>query len=185
MKQIINRSKLLFTNWNRGLICLEQQKNLLSHHQQAANKTILNHHQQRRSIHFSSTRFLSDRRYSEKHEWVLLDSNDKTIGTVGISQYAQESLGDVVYVQLPEIDSEFNQNDEIGAIESVKAANEIYTPVSGTIIDINKNLEEKPGLINTSCYDDGWLFKIRIKDSKEIDGLMDEQAYEEFQKAIP
>ncbi|KAH9424435.1 hypothetical protein DERP_004620 [Dermatophagoides pteronyssinus] len=126
-----------------------------------------------------------DRRYSEKHEWVLLDSNDKTIGTVGISQYAQESLGDVVYVQLPEIDSEFNQNDEIGAIESVKAANEIYTPVSGTIIDINKNLEEKPGLINTSCYDDGWLFKIRIKDSKEIDGLMDEQAYEEFQKAIP
>lgn len=133
-----------------------------------------------------------------------MDPNDKTVGTVGISQYAQEALGDVVYVQLPEIDSEYNQNgslllwqskkhatnnliflDEIGAIESVKAANEIYTPVSGKIVETNKNLEEKPGLINSSCYDEGWLFKIKIKDSKEVDGLMDEQAYEEFQKTIP
>ncbi|OTF75243.1 hypothetical protein BLA29_006127 [Euroglyphus maynei] len=181
MKKIINQSKLLL-RWNR--LILEQQKYLLSQATQSSYKTgifpVWN-----RNIHFSSARFLSDRRYSEKHEWVLLDANDKTIGTVGISQYAQESLGDVVYVQLPEVDSEFNQNDEIGAIESVKAANEIYTPISGKILETNKNLEEKPGLINSSCYDEGWLFKIRVKDPKEVDGLMDEQAYEEFQKTIP
>jgi len=106
-----------------------------------------------------------DRRYSEKHEWISLDANDKTIGTVGISNYAQEALGDVVYVQTPEIGSKFNQDgkhrvilliksiniskfntqDEVGAVESVKAANEIYTPVSGTIVEVNKILEEKPG----------------------------------------
>lgn len=128
MKQIINQSKLLL-RWNR--LILEQQKYLLSQATQSSYKTgifpVWN-----RNIHFSSARFLSgaicffiienflnnnnlfcfkiDRRYSEKHEWVLLDANDKTIGTVGISQYAQESLGDVVYVQLPEVDSEFNQN---------------------------------------------------------------------------
>lgn len=67
----------------------------------------------------------------------------------------------------------------------MKAANEIYTPISGKILETNKNLEEKPGLINSSCYDEGWLFKIRVKDPKEVDGLMDEQAYEEFQKTIP
>ncbi|KAI2798819.1 hypothetical protein BLOT_010800 [Blomia tropicalis] len=127
--------------------------------------------------------FRTDRRYSEKHEWVTLDANDKSIGTIGISNYAQEALGDVVYVQAPEIGSEHNQDDEVGAVESVKAANEIYTPLSGTILEVNQALDEKPGLINSSCYDEGWIFKIKIKDPKEVDGLMDEKAYEQFLKS--
>lgn len=89
----------------------------------------------------------------------------------------------MVYVQAPEIGSEHNQDDEVGAVESVKAANEIYTPLSGTILEVNQALDEKPGLINSSCYDEGWIFKIKIKDPKEVDGLMDEKAYEQFLKS--
>uniref|UniRef100_A0A834RAT0 Glycine cleavage system H protein n=1 Tax=Sarcoptes scabiei TaxID=52283 RepID=A0A834RAT0_SARSC len=125
---------------------------------------------------------VKDYRFSEKHEWIVLDKSDKTIGTVGISQYAQEALGDVVYVQLPEIDSDFDQDDEVGAIESVKAANEIYTPVSGKIIELNENLSEKPNLVNTSCYEEGWLFKIKLKNSEEYEKLMDQKTYDEFLK---
>ncbi|KAI7697964.1 Glycine cleavage system H protein [Sarcoptes scabiei] len=125
-------------------------------------------------------RLISDYRFSEKHEWIVLDKSDKTIGTVGISQYAQEALGDVVYVQLPEIDSDFDQ--DVGAIESVKAANEIYTPVSGKIIELNENLSEKPNLVNTSCYEEGWLFKIKLKNSEEYEKLMDQKTYDEFLK---
>lgn len=135
-------------------------------------------------VNLCSRRFLSDRRYSEKHEWISVNANDKTIGTVGISHYAQEALGDVVYVQTPEVGAQYNQEDEVGAVESVKAANEIYTPVSGTIVAVNKTLEEKPGLINSSCYEDGWIFKIQIQDQKEVDGLMDEKAYENFLKSV-
>lgn len=135
-------------------------------------------------VNFCSQRFFSDRRYSEKHEWISLDATDKTIGTVGISSYAQESLGDVVYVQTPDVGARFNQDDEVGAVESVKAANEIYTPVSGTILEVNKTLEEKPGLINSSCYEDGWIFKIKIQDQKEVDGLMDQNAYDNYLKSV-
>ncbi|CAG2181371.1 unnamed protein product [Oppiella nova] len=107
-------------------------------------------------------RHASDRRYSDKHEWLALDSTQK-IGTVGISKYAEEALGDVVYVQLPDVDQQFAQNeticvvvitktDEVGAVESVKAASEIFTPVSGRIVEINDKLEDKPGLkYSTNC----------------------------------
>jgi len=128
-------------------------------------------------------RLLSDRRYSDKHEWLALDSNKK-IGTVGVSQYAQEALGDVVYVQLPDVGNTFAQNDEVGAIESVKAASEIYTPVSGRITQINELLEEKPGLVNSSCYENGWLYKIELNKIEEFDQLMNEESYQKYLKSI-
>jgi len=128
-------------------------------------------------------RHFSDRRYSDKHEWLSLDATKKT-GTVGISKYAEEALGDVVYVQLPDVGNEFAQNDEVGAVESVKAASEIFTPVSGRIVEINDKLEDKPGLVNSSCYGEGWLFKIELSKSQEVDQLMDEQSYEKYLKSI-
>ncbi|KAK7063102.1 hypothetical protein SK128_021242 [Halocaridina rubra] len=121
----------------------------------------------------------SDRKYTEKHEWVAVNGN---IGTIGITNYAQESLGDIVYAQLPEIDAEFEQMDECGALESVKAASELYSPVSGKVTETNKAVEDQPGLINQSCYDEGWLFKLELSVPSEIDGLMDEAAYEKFLK---
>ena len=111
-----------------------------------------------------------------------MDANDKTIGKVGISRYAQEALGDVVYVQFPDIGEKFAQHDEVGTVESVKAANEIYTPVSGTIVEVNKALEEKPSLINSSCYDQGWIFKIKLSEPGEVDGLMSDEGYTKFLK---
>lgn len=88
----------------------------------------------------------------------------------------------MVYVQLPEVGDAVSANDEVGAVESVKAASEVYTPVSGTIKEVNNRLEDKPGLVNSSCYEEGWLFKIELKEGKEFDTLMDEKGYEEFVK---
>ncbi|XP_064467213.1 glycine cleavage system H protein, mitochondrial-like [Ornithodoros turicata] len=119
----------------------------------------------------------SERRFSEKHEWVTANGN---VGTVGISQHAQEALGDVVYVQAPEVGTELSQHDECGAIESVKAASEIYSPVSGKVTEINKALEDKPALVNSSCYEEGWIFKLELKNVDELKSLMDEKKYEEF-----
>jgi len=129
---------------------------------------------------FSTTTFLEARKYTEKHEWV--DLNGK-IGTVGISQYAQDSLGDIVYAQLPDVGSDFAIMDECGALESVKAASELYCPLSGKVVEKNKEVEDTPGLINQSCYDKGWLFKLELSKPEEMDGLMDEAAYEAFLKS--
>jgi len=122
----------------------------------------------------------TDRLYSDKHEWVEVDGK---IGTVGISQYAQEALGDIVYAQLPDVGSEFDQFGECGALESVKAASELYTPVSGKVTAKNTEVEETPGLINRHCYDKGWLFKLELKDPKELKQLMNENAYQAFLKS--
>lgn len=108
---------------------------------------------------------------------------DKNIGTVGISNYAQEALGDVVYAQLPEVGTIIMQDDECGALESVKAASEIYCPVSGEVCEKNGNVEDTPSLVNTSPYKDGWLFKIKIAKPAELESLMDEKKYEEFLKS--
>lgn len=94
----------------------------------------------------------ADRFYTDKHEWVTVEGQT---GTVGISKYAQDALGDVVYAQLPEVGKKLSQHDECGALESVKAASELYSPVSGTVSEKNKEVEESPGLVNTSCYDKG------------------------------
>ncbi|KAJ8924622.1 hypothetical protein NQ315_000772 [Exocentrus adspersus] len=130
-------------------------------------------------VHTSSGAFAA-RVFTEKHEWV--EVSDK-IGTVGISQYAQEALGDVVYAQLPDVDTIVKQNDECGALESVKAASEIYSPVSGKVVEKNVQVENTPSLINTSCYNDGWLFKVELSNASEIQSLMTEDKYKEYLKA--
>jgi glycine cleavage system H protein len=107
---------------------------------------------------------------------------DGAIGTIGISEYAQEALGDVVYAQLPDIGASFRQKDECGALESVKAASEVYSPVSGDVTEKNTEVEESPSLVNTSCYDKGWLFKIKLAKPSELDDLLSETQYEEFLK---
>ncbi|XP_067854192.1 glycine cleavage system H protein, mitochondrial-like [Heptranchias perlo] len=124
---------------------------------------------------------LSARKFTDKHEWVTVENG---IGTVGISNYAQEALGDVVYCGLPEIGTKLNQLDEFGALESVKAASELYSPLTGEITDVNKALADNPGLVNKSCYGEGWLIKMALDNPAEVDELMDEEAYEKFLKSI-
>jgi len=131
--------------------------------------------------HFSlSHSLLTGRKYTEKHEWVRVEGD---VGVVGISNYAQEALGDVVFAQLPDVGATLSQSDECGALESVKAASELYSPVSGTVTEKNTDVEETPGLINTSCYDQGWLFKVKLAQPSETESLMSEEKYKEFLKA--
>lgn len=124
--------------------------------------------------------FLADRRYTSKHEWVEVNGD---IGIVGISNYAQEALGDVVFAQLPEIGAKLTQQDECGALESVKAASELFSPISGVVTEKNNAVEDTPALINSSCYEKGWLFKVKIGKTDEINALMDEKAYLEYLKS--
>ncbi|XP_012285174.1 uncharacterized protein LOC105702285 [Orussus abietinus] len=120
--------------------------------------------------------------YTDKHEWLEVDGK---VGTVGISDYAQKALGDVVYAQLPDVGSLVAKGAECGALESVKAASELISPVGGKVISKNEDVEKKPALINTSCYKDGWLFKVELNDPQEIKSLMNEEAYTEFLKTDP
>ncbi|CAG0918208.1 unnamed protein product [Notodromas monacha] len=131
--------------------------------------------EQRRS--FTASSFLAARLFTPKHEWVDIDGK---IGTVGISDHAQQSLGDIVYCQLPNAGQELSQSGECGALESVKAASEVYSPVSGKVIEKNSACEDSPGLINTSCYGEGWLFKIELAKPEETKELMSEEKYLEF-----
>lgn len=134
--------------------------------------------QQIKCFSLSSAR-AAERMYSDKHEWVLVEKN---VGIVGISNYAQEALGDVVYAQLPDPGADLKLHQECGALESVKAASEVYSPLSGTVIEKNMAVEESPALINTNCYDKGWLFKIDLADPEELKKLMNEAQYQEFIK---
>ncbi|XP_031631207.1 glycine cleavage system H protein, mitochondrial [Contarinia nasturtii] len=131
--------------------------------------------------HFSASPALfTGRKYTEKHEWVQVNGD---IGIVGISNYAQEALGDVVFAQLPDVGTVLTQGDECGALESVKAASEVYTPVSGTVTEKNTEVEDTPSLINSSCYDKGWLFKVKLSKQDEVDTLMNEEKYDEYLKS--
>ncbi len=114
-------------------------------------------------------------RYTNDHEYVHIEND---VGTVGITRYAQEQLGDIVFVELPAIGAMFRQGDEAAVIESVKAASEVYAPVSGEIIAINEALEKEPGLVNAEPEAGGWLFKLKTVDLAELDALMDEDAYQ-------
>ncbi|KAI9881798.1 MAG: glycine cleavage system H-protein subunit [Watsoniomyces obsoletus] len=120
-----------------------------------------------------------EKKYTEDHEWVELSGDGKT-GTMGITEYAAKQLGDVVFVELPELGLEVNKGDPIGAVESVKSASDIMTPVTGRVVDHNKLLEEKPGQVNKSPEGDAWLAKIEIADSTELDSLMDRDGYTAF-----
>ena len=116
-------------------------------------------------------------KYSEDHEWITVEGNT---GTVGITDFAQQQLGDVVFVELPEVGAQFRQGDISGVVESVKAASEIYSPVSGEIVEANSLLEDAPDTVNSDPTGDGWFFKIKLSDASELDGLMDETAYKAF-----
>jgi glycine cleavage system H protein len=122
---------------------------------------------------------MSDNMYSEDHEWVNLEGDT---ATVGISNFAQEQLGDVVFIDLPQVGAEVNKGDEIAVVESVKAASEIYAPVSGEVTAINEVLNEAPETVNADAEGNGWFFKIKLADEGELDGMMDAEAYAAFAK---
>ena len=110
------------------------------------------------------------------HEYIKVEGN---IGTCGITDFAQSALGDIVFVDLPSVGDEFDAGDSFGSVESVKAASDVYAPVSGTIVEINEALDDSPELVNSSAEDDAWFVKIEMKDTSEVNSLMDEVAYEE------
>jgi len=118
----------------------------------------------------------SDLKFLDSHEWIKVDDNTVI---VGISDHAQNELGEVVFVELPAIGDEFVSGDEAAVVESVKAASEVYTPLSGEVIEVNEALEESPELVNTSPYEDGWFFKLRVSDENlgSIDSLMTAEEY--------
>ncbi len=120
-------------------------------------------------------------RYSSEHEWVS-PAVDGVV-TVGITDHAQSELGDVVYVDLPEVGATFAAGDSIAVVESVKAASDVYSPVSGEVIEVNEELDAEPGTVNADANGAGWLCKIRLSDPSEVDGLMDAAAYADFCQA--
>lgn len=114
--------------------------------------------------------------YSESHEYVRVDGE---FGFVGITDYAQNALGNVVYVDMPDVDDEVSAGEEFGAVESVKAASDLFSPVGGTVVEINEKLEDEPELINQDAYEN-WIIKVKISDMSELDSLMNATEYEEF-----
>ena len=115
--------------------------------------------------------------YAKTHEWVSLDEG---VVTVGITDFAQSQLSDLTFVELPEVGVVFEAGDEAAVVESVKAAADVYAPVSGEVIEVNSELEDAPELINNDSFGKGWLFKIKVTDESEVDNLMDADSYEEL-----
>jgi len=120
---------------------------------------------------------MSITKYTEDHEWLTVDGD---IATVGITVHAQDALGDVVFVDLPEVGKTFAQKDVAGVVESVKAAADVYMPISGDIVEVNENLRADPSLANSDPLGSGWFFKVRLSDASQIDALLDETAYNAF-----
>jgi len=119
--------------------------------------------------------FPEELKYTAEHEWVLVEGD---LAVIGITDFAQDSLGDVVFVELPEVGTEVTTGKAFGVVESVKAVSDVYAPVSGTVEEINEELPDAPEIMNTSPYGDGWMIKIRMSDPGELDGLMDAAAYQ-------
>ena len=124
---------------------------------------------------------MSGLKFTEQHEWVRLDGD---VVTIGISGYASEQLGDIVYVELPEKGRQLDQSGELAVVESVKAASEVYAPVAGEVVDVNGALEDDPAIVNAAPTGDGWIVKLKIKDSEELDNLMDQEAYDTFLEGL-
>ncbi|KAF3483194.1 glycine cleavage system H protein [Arthroderma uncinatum] len=125
---------------------------------------------------FSQSALLQAKKYTPQHEWIDVSADGKT-ATIGITGYAAKALGDVVYVELPAVEDEVSAGDSIGAVESVKSASDIMSPASGTVVEVNTLLEEKPKTVNESPEENGWFAKIEITDASELDSLMDAEAY--------
>lgn len=115
-----------------------------------------------------------DLKFSEEHEWVKVEGDT---ATVGVTNFAQEELGDIVFLELPDVDDEFKQGDSFGSIEAVKTVADLYAPVSGVVVEVNEALEDAPETVNDSPYGDGWLLKVKLSDPGELDALMDADAY--------
>jgi glycine cleavage system H protein len=124
---------------------------------------------------------LKDFRFTKEHEWIKADGD---IAVVGITDYAQKELGDVVYVELPTVGDSFGRGDACSNIESVKAVSDIYAPLSGEIVEVNEALENKPEQINMDPYGEGWIFKVKIENDAEVEELMNVEAYDEYLKGI-
>jgi glycine cleavage system H protein len=121
-----------------------------------------------------------DLQYSKDHEWIRVNGDT---GTIGITDYAQNSLGDVVYVELPKPGEKFAAHESFGSVESVKAVSEIYTPVSGEIIEVNESLQDEPEKVNTDPYGEGWMIRVRMSNRGEVDSLLTAAEYEDFAKS--
>jgi len=119
----------------------------------------------------------TDRRYTKEHEWVRVENN---LSTLGITDYAQDQLGDLVYLDLPSPGTQVKQLDKLGEIESVKAVSDLYSPVSGEVTEVNQEVVDKPELVNQSPYDEGWLVRLRLADPAEVDGLLTAEQYDEL-----
>jgi glycine cleavage system H protein len=124
---------------------------------------------------------MSTVRYTKDHEWVSVDGD---IGTIGITDYAQHQLGDIVFVELPDIGRAVAQGAEAAVVESVKAASEVFSPVGGEVLEVNHALEADPALVNAAAEGDGWFFKVRLANPAELDALMDADAYKTFKGGL-
>merc|ERR1719331_2488249 len=118
-------------------------------------------------------------KFSKDHEWIKMEGD---VGTIGITNHAQEQLGDVVYVDLPEVGATVEKDETMGAVESVKAASDIYSPVTGEVTEVNEALGDEPALVNSAAEGDGWMAKVKLSDTAELDSLMDADAYAAFCK---
>lgn len=116
-------------------------------------------------------------RYSKEHEWV---SMEEAIATVGITDHAQEQLGEIVFIELPAVGDKVSKDDPFGVVESVKAVSDIYAPISGTVVAVNEDLPESPEIVNEDPYGDGWLIKVKLSDTEDLDDLMDSDEYAEM-----
>ena len=119
----------------------------------------------------------TDRRYTKEHEWVRVEDN---VAVVGITDYAQDQLGDIVYLDLPSPGTQVKQLDKLGEIESVKAVSDLYSPVSGEVAEVNQEVNDRPELVNQSPYDEGWLVRVRLADPAEVDSLLSAEQYDEL-----
>lgn len=124
---------------------------------------------------------MSQKKFTKDHEWIAVDGGE---GTVGITDYAQNALGDLVYVELPKKGARFSKGDEAAVVESVKAASEVYAPAGGEVTAVNDKLTGDPGLVNSSPEKDAWLFKLKLADNAELDDLMDEAAYKKYIESL-
>ena len=117
----------------------------------------------------------SELKYATSHEWVRNEGDG--IVTVGITEHAQELLGDIVFVELPEVGETVSTGDDVAVAESVKAASDIYAPITGEVVEVNEDLEDSPELVNSDAFGDGWMFKVKLEDASELDGLLDAEGY--------
>jgi len=124
--------------------------------------------------------FPEELKYTDEHEWVLAEDE---VATIGITDFAQDALGDVVFVELPEVGTRVEAGKPFGVVESVKAVSDVYAPVSGEVVEVNEELPDAPEMVNTSPYEDAWMIKIKLSDLSELDNLMDAGEYQEFSES--